>query len=609
MIPFIPHTRRSLVDLTTLILLLPVLFILGGYILYPSLRTLGQSFWREGHLSLIHYRTFFDPAHPANLEALWHSLYISLGSVLLSGLIGVPLAFIFTRYDFPGRRLFAALALLPMALPPLVGVLSFYFLYGESGLIPRGLQALLHLERVPFAIDGVAAVLAVHAYTMYPYYYLFVAGALQGLDSAVEEAALNLGASPGRVLMKVLLPLLTPALVGASLLVFMTSMASFSAPYIFASSYRVLSVQIYHSKVNNQMELAVTQTVVLSLFSILFLLVLRWYSGRRQYIMVGKGVARLRRPLGRGWRRWLLGIGGILAVLILLLPHLTILLMSFVKDGTWTWQVLPPEYTLENYTGLAQAFAEYGRSWWRGETAAREAEGPGDRAPWLRPSGPRFLPPRLPRLLKPVVNSLWMATVATAGNGLFGLLVAYLLTKRKFRGKAAVEVMAMLPWALPGTVIAMNLLVVFNQPTWLAGGKILAGTVWLLPLAYFIRHIPLVVRSTHAALEQLDDSLAEAARNLGATGLYAFRRVTLPLIGPGVLAGTLLAYVAALGEFVSSIMLYTVHNRPISIEILAKLRDFHFGSAAAYSVLLTFLIAGVLWFSHSVLKVQESPVV
>jgi iron(III) transport system permease protein len=279
-------------------------------------------------------------------------------------------------------------------------------------------------------------------------------------------------------------------------------------------------------------------------------------------------------------------------VIILLLPHLTILLMSFVKDGTWTWQVLPPQYTLENYTGLARAFAEFQSSLFHAPIAIFP-----DR------------PPRVPRLLQPVVSSLWMSTLATAGNFFFGLLVAYLLAKRKFRGKAAVDVLAMLPWALPGTVIAMNLLVVFNQPTWLAGGRILAGTVWLLPLAYFIRHIPLVVRSTHAALEQLDDSLEEAARSLGATWFYAFRRVTLPLVLPGVLAGTLLAYVSALGEFVSSIMLYTVHNRPISIEILAKLRDFHFGSAAAYSVLLTGLIAGALWFSSKVLKVRESVVV
>jgi len=540
--------------------------VLGGYVLWPSLRTLGESFCRDGRLTLANYADFFDLAHPANLEALWHSLLLSFGSVLLCALIGVPLAFIFTRFEFPGRRLFAALALLPMTLPPLVGVLSFYFLYGESGLIPRGLQALLHLDQVPFAIDGIAAVYVVHAYTMYVYFYLFVSAALRGLDPAVVEAAYNLGASPFTVLRRVLLPLLTPALVGAALLVFMTSMASFSAPYLFASGYRVLSVQVFHSKVNHQWDLAVTQTVILSLFSLLFLLGLRRYSGQRRYAMMSKGVTAPLVPIRRGGLRWGLGGLGIGTVLVLLLPHLTIVLMSFVKDGTWTWQVLPPEYTWENYRRLF----------------------------------------REPQVFRPIRRSLQMAGMATLGNLFFGVAAAYLLAKRRGWGRGMLDVLVMLPWALPGTVVAMNLIVAFNRPTWLTAGQVLTGSFWILPLAYFVRHLPLVVRSTHAALEQIDDSLEEAARSLGASWFYAFRRVLLPLVLPGVLAGTLLAFVTALGEFVSSILLYTVHNRPISIAILAQLRDFHFGSAAAYSVFLILLIGAVLWFSRSVLKSGET---
>jgi len=342
-------------------------------------------------------------------------------------------------------------------------------------------------------------------------------------------------------------------------------MASFTAPLVFAGGYRVLSLQIYFSKLNGDMEMAITQTVVLATFSMVFLLVLRWYSGRRRYQMAGKGTRGHRRTIRGGRIRFLVGALGIVGVIILMLPHLTIVLLSFVKDGTWTWQVLPPSYTVENYLRLF----------------------------------------RDPRIMEPILNSLKMAGLATSGNLIFGVLAAYLLAKRVFPGKSIVEVLVMLPWALPGTVVAIHLIVAFNEGTVFSGGQILVGTFWILPLAYFVRHIPLVVRSSYAALEQFDTSLEEAARNLGASWGRAFRKVVLPAILPGVFAGTLIAFVSALGEFVSSILLYISTNRPISVEIWSQLRLFNFGSAAAYGVFLILLISATLLFSHKVLGVRS----
>jgi len=560
----------------TIRLLLVVLFILFGYVLYPSLRVLWQSFLRSrvvadqaSHLHLGNYREFFNLEHRANLEALRNSLFVSLGSVILSALVGVPLAFIFTRYRFPGRDLFASLAILPLVLPPLVGAISFMFLYGESGIFPRGLQALLHLDQPLFAIDGVPAVFLVHTYTMYVFFYIFVSGALGNIDMSVVESAYNLGASRWLVLRKIILPLLTPALVAASLLVFMTSMASFSAPFLFAPSYRILSLQVFFSKVNNDMDMAATQAVMLSAISIIFLLIMRWYSGRKQYVMISKGVGAYETEIKGRFSRYFMGALGTLIVLILLLPHLTIILISFVRDGTWTWQTLPPEYTHENYVKLFTNL----------------------------------------KVLKPILNSLKMASLATAGNLVFGIMAAYLMAKRRFFGKSSVDILIMLPWALPGTVVAMNLIVAFNRPSILTGYQVLVGTFWILPLAYFIRNIPLVFRATYAALQQLDDSLEESARNLGASRFYAFRKVVMPLVMPGILAGALLAFVTALGEFVASILLYIPANKPISIEIYSQLdRLANFGTASAYSVLLIILISAVLIFSNKILKVGATRV-
>jgi len=204
-------TRKS-----ALLLTLPVFGLLLWLVLYPNLFVLWRSLVSENRFTLAHYADFFSS--PSQMEALGNSLSISLGSVLLSGLIGVPLAFVFHRFDFPGRRIFAALASLPVLLPPLVGVIAFLFLYGESGILTRSLQMLLGLSEPPFSLRGIPAILWVHAYTMYVYFYLFVSAALKRLDESLREASLSLGASRTRTFLRVTLPVLTPAMVGAALL-------------------------------------------------------------------------------------------------------------------------------------------------------------------------------------------------------------------------------------------------------------------------------------------------------------------------------------------------------------------------------------------------------
>lgn len=283
--------------------------------------------------------------------------------------------------------------------------------------------------------------------------------------------------------------------------------------------------------------------------------------------MISKGVTAYETEIKSRPIRYMMGAIGMVVVLILLFPHLTVILMSFVKDGTWTWQILPPEYTYRNYIHLF----------------------------------------RNPQVLTPILNSLKMASLATAGNFVFGILAAYLLAKRRFFGRGVVDIMVMLPWALPGTVVAMNLIFAFNRPSIFSGNRIITSTFWILPLAYFIRNMPLVFRSTYAAMQQLDDSLEEAARNLGASRFYAFRKVVMPLVMPGILAGVLLAFVTALGEFVASIVLYIPSNKPISVEIYSQLdRLSNFGTASAYSVLLIILIFAVLMFSNRFLKTGTS---
>lgn len=542
----------------TVWLLIPVVLVLAAYVLYPSLRTFIESLQKDGAASLGNYQDFFVQESKTNLEALWNSVYISGLSVVVSAMIGIPLAFIFNRYDFPGRSFFSSAAILPIVLPSLVGVMAFLFLYGESGLIPNIIKDLFGLEQVPFKIGGLSGILIVHAYTMYVYFYMTVSAAIHKIDPSLEEAAHNLGAGKFKVFWQVTFPLLTPAIVAASLLVFMISMASFSAPFLLAGGYRVLSLQIYFSKLNGDMEMAATQSVILTIVSISFLLFMRWYQNRKDYRIASKGIGAHRSEVKNPLMKWSLVITGIIGVIILLLPHFTILLLSLVPDGTWTFQTYPSVFNIENYRLLFED----------------------------------------PNIFKPLQNSLLMAVIATLANLVFGVITSYVLVKRKFVGKSIMDILVMIPWALPATVIGMNLIFAFNEPSVFSFGQILVGSFWILPLAYFIRHIPLVVRSTNAVLEQLDDSIEEAARNLGAKWFYTFRKVILPIIMPGVLAGTLLAFIESVGEFPTSVLLYTISNRPISIEIMNQLRMFNMGQAAAYGMVQITLIVIVLFISN-----------
>lgn len=518
-----------------------VLVVLLAAVLYPNVFTFVGSFFPGGSFSLEPYARFF--ASPSGREAFANSIFISVLTVIFSAAIGIPLAFLLHRYDFKGRRVLRILASAPVLLPPLVGVIAFLFLYGESGIVSRLIQMTLGLERPWPALRGLPAVLFVHAYSMYVYFFMFTTAGLERLDASMEEAAESLGATGVEKLRRVVLPLLVPSFIGASLVTFMSSMASFSAPYIFGGGVRVLSVEIFNSKLNGNISLTLVETVLLAATSLAVLIFLRWYEGRHKYSLTGKGVSVRRVAIHSRLVKTAAAAVSTALVALLVLPHAMILLISFVKEGTWTTQILPPAYTIENYARLF----------------------------------------RDPAFFEPIRNSLWMAAVATAFNLVWGLAATFWLRRKKGIVRQFADILIVLPWALPGTVVAIAMIESFSN--------VLTGTIVLLPFVYFVRNIPLVCRAIDASLAQVDPSIEEAAATLGASPSYIIRRVMLPLVLPGAVAGSLLAFITALGEFVSSIMVYVYSNRPIAIEILAQLRQFNFGTACAYGVLLIVLIA------------------
>lgn len=487
-------------------------------------------------------------------SALWASCWISVMSVVLSALIGVPLAFLFEWYDFPGRRLLGSLIALPAVLPPLVGVIAFLFLYGESGFVARGLQYVFRFQRAPWHLQGAGAILLVHAYSMYVYFYLFTRAGLAKVDAAMIEAAHALGAGRWRTLFRVTLPLLRPSLAGATLLTFMTALGSFSAPYVFGGGFRVMPTQIVSSRLNGEDSLAMVETMALAVLALVGLLLLRRTEGDAGVVSLGKGAAPQRRVIRSAAARFGAAAAGWTLAVVLLLPHLTLILVSLVPYATWTTEAFPPVLNLDNYRRLL------------GE----------------------------PARLAPLVNSLWMAVVSTLGAVVLALAAGWLVVRRRVRLSRIIEGLVALPWALPGTVFAIALATAFSVSKPFEARWVLVGTAVILPLAYLVRNVPLTGRAVLAGYRQLDPAFDEAAASLGAGRWETFRRVSLPLLSPALMAGASLAFVAALGDFVTSIVLYTYDTRPISMEILSSLRLNEIGVAAAFGVVLMLVSAVVL---------------
>ncbi len=523
--------------------------LLAWLVLYPILIVLTEAAHADALAAFA--------SRPGEWAALWASIWIALASVALAACVGVPLAFLFEWVEFPGRKTLGSLIALPAVLPPLVGVIAFLFLYGESGFVARAVRALFGLERAPWRLQGAGAILLVHGYSMYVYFYLFTRAGLAKLDASLVEAAQALGAGRWETLSRVTLPLLRPALAGAALLVFMTALGSFSAPYVFGGGFRVMTTQIVATKLNGELPVAMVETVALALVAVAGFAVLRRTAGDDPLTALGKGTAPRRRPIRRAGLRAVATSAGWLFAALLLLPHLTLALVSLVPYGSWTTEALPPVLSLVNYQRL---FGE-------------------------------------PERLRPLGNSVWMAAASTAGAVVLALAAGALVGRdgrRPWRFRGPIEGLVALPWALPGTVFAVAFATAFSVHSPPTLRWVLVGTVALLPLAYLVRSLPITGRAVLAGYRQLDPALAEAAASLGAGRWATFRRVTLPLLSPALAAGASLAFVAALGDFVTSIVLYTYDNRPIAIEIMSSLRLNELGVAAAFGVILMVVSALVL---------------
>ena len=518
--------------------------ILISLVLYPTINTLLVSLTDDQELSFHHYLYLFTSE--GSLEAMMNTLWLGLLTVVICGGIGTFLAFFVHFFDFPFKRLLDKLLLLPLVIPGVIIVFAFIQLYGESGMITKSVEEALRLDAIPWSFSGLSGILMVHAYTQYIYFYMNVSVAIKQLDRSTIEASLNLGASVFGTFRTVILPYIRTALIASAMLTFMTGIGSFAAPNIIGG-YRVLTTQVLMSKANLFMNLAAAQVMILAFFAVTFYFLARHYEQKSQFQGAVKAVPIKPVHIKSTPLKLIVSFFGLLTATMISLPILTIVILSFVQPGTWMIDIYPSAFSLENYERIFT-----------------------DRRSFI-----------------PFFNSLQMALTAAVTATILALPSAYLMTRSKVKGRSFLEFLILLPFALPASAVAINLINAYNSA--------LIGTWVILPLAYTISMLPIAVRSIAVSFGRLSETYAQASDNLGAKASQTFMNITLPLIAPGVWAGFMLMFIASLGEYTLSAFLYNAGNRPVSIAMISHMYHFEIGMSMAYGSLILFgALAGIL---------------
>ncbi|HWI64523.1 MAG TPA: iron ABC transporter permease [Symbiobacteriaceae bacterium] len=504
------------------------------FLLFPVGQLLFKSFVaKDGSFTLKHYAAFLTKKYYRN--ALLNSLWVCAASTFFATAIGVPMAFVLTRYHLPLKGLFRILIILSLLSPPFIGTYSWIVLLGRAGLITKALAAIGITMPTIYGPGGIVLIFTLH---FFPYVYLFTAAALQGIDRSLEEVAENLGRSGWAKLRTVTLPLILPSISAGALLAFMSALADFGTPMLIGEGYKLLPIVAYDefmAEIGGNPGLAGALSTGLVIVSTLALFLQRWIISRKNYTMSALRPPEVKRlPLGAR-------IGAMLfcsvVVLVAILPQIVVVISSFMKTKG---PIFLKEFGFTNYEAV-----------FRTVPAA-------------------------------VLNTFRLSATAIVIMVLAGLLLAYVITRRRSAATATLDALLMVPYVLPGTVIGIALITSFNK-----GPVILTGTGIILVIAYVIRKISYTVRSASAVLQSIEPSIEEASINLGVAPVKSFFKVTAPLMFTGVAAGAVLSWVTTINELSSTIVLYHAGTMTMPVAVYSQVISDNFGTAAALSSILT----------------------
>lgn len=540
-----PRLRMALPGWLWVIPLYGVLFL---FVVYPLVRLLQEAITDEvGQLTGKFLGQFaLDPFYR---RALVNSLWVAGGTAVGCVGLGLLAAFLLVRYDFPGRELWGYLTVLPIVMPPLVGIMGLVFILGRAGTVNVLLMDYLGLTRPVNFLYGWHGVLLAMVLHYFPLVTLNVVDALTKVDASLEEAAEAMGSRGLRRIWDITLPLIAPGLISGTTLVFILSFADFATPLVVGVQ-DLLAAQAYLNIVQfvdpRLFRMGLVVGALMSLLAVGFLLVARRAVGLREYAVLSYRSVE-RRPLRGGWRFAAPAFFGSVLGLAFL-PHVGLLLAAFGE--AWSLTPFPTRFTLEHFDQVLHLTPTY------------------------------------------VVNSLRWGAVAVALILLVGVPIGWILARTSLPGRALLDSVVTLVLALPGTAVGIAYLRAFHAPLL---GLTLTRSWFVIPLVLAVRRMPYTVRATFASLLTVHPAMEEAAASVGASMLRTFLDISLPLIWRGVVAGALFSLLFALQEAAATILLVLPGWETITVGIFTFYTSGTFGQAAALGVVLVSLSAAILY--------------
>lgn len=519
--------------LTTIIIVLSIVTL---FIVIPLVRILGSSVIFEGGVTTKYYEAIFTKAY--NRLIIKNTLKLGLTVSLLATSIGFLFAYASAYLKMKSKKLFDAIAILPIISPPFLIALSAILLFGRTGLITRGLLGIQDAE-----IYGFKGLVLVQTLTFFPVAYLVLSGLLKQIDPSVEEASRSLGASRSQVFRTVTVPLMAPGIANAALLIFIQSVADFGNPMVIGGNYTTMAAQIYLQGIGSlDMSGATALAVILLVISVSAFIIQKYYVGKKSYITVTGKISRARQLIDEPHIVKPVQTVVILISLLVGMMYILVPIGSFVK----LWGV--------NYSFTLDHFR------------------------YVMDLG-----------IKPILDTTLLALIATPITGILAMVIAFLTVRRRFPGRSYMEFTTMLAIAIPGTVIGLGYVLTFNT-----GPLVLTGTAAILIIAFMIRSMPVGIRSGIAALQQIDPSIEEAASILGASSKKVFISVTLPMIRPAFFSGLVNSFARSMTLVSTVIFLVSARWNLLTVAIMAQIDQGKIGVASVYSTLLIIIVAIVI---------------
>ena len=520
------------------VLSLLILSAFALFIMYPLFLILYKSgiHGDTGALTVDNFSHFF--AKKFYWGTMVNSLKVTVVSTVLSALVGLPLAYLMRSVKIKGSGLLNIFIVISYLSPPFIGAYAWIQMLGRNGVVTHFINDLFGIHYG--GVYGFAGIVLVFTLQSFPLVYIYVSGALKNLDNSLNEAAESLGCSRTGRIWKIIVPLVMPTLLASSMLVFMRVFADFGTPMLIGEGYQTLPVLIYNQfmgEVSGDDGFAAAICCIVIGLTIVMFFVQRFLATRNTYAM--NALKPMVAEKAKGLRNILAHLAVYLTVGLAVLPQFVVIYTSFL--ATNGGQVFTGGFALQSYE--ATLFAKDNDVIW---------------------------------------HTYFLGLCAIAIVIVVGVLIAYLSVRKKNTLNSVLDVVTMFPFIIPGSVLGIAFVFAFNKSP-----VILTGTALIMIISFAVRRMPYTVRSSAAVLGNISPGVEEAAISLGASEMTTFRKVTVPMIAPGVLSGAIMSWVTIISELSSSIILYTNSTQTLTVSIYTEVIRGNYGNASACATILT----------------------